>query len=244
MTKINFFTSIVFLLMGVNMQAQSVGVSDPRDLMMEVYAKQSRLDANGQFIPLSKIDDSPYWHDDFSRGKIITQDGKTLTLYLRYRIFNDIFEAKKDLKTTQANHMKLKRSQKYAILLGGERFVFLRHLPIKIKGVRNGYAMVLTGEMTDNAVLYKRLSQEFVPEKPATTPYGTATPATLEKHHYYFVKIDGQLYRIMPHRRKAAQNFPNHKKELKDYIDEEHLKFRGDDEQADVIKLVNYYNTL
>src|SRR5699024_5079529 len=209
----NFFTAVFLLLTGVSMQAQSVGISDPRDLMMEVYVQQNRIDANGRFIPLSKIDDSPYWHDDFSLGKIITPDGKALTLYLRYRIFNDVFEAKKDLRTTKKNHMKLKRSQKYAIVLDGRRFVFLRHLPIKIKGVRNGYAMVLTGEMTDNAVLYKRLSQEFVPEEPAKTPYGTATPAKLEAHHYYFVKIDGQLYRIIPHRRKAARNFPDHKKE-------------------------------
>ncbi len=248
--KINYFKPalVALLCFGTTLQAQTISINSVQDLVRQdrISQRYDQINADGKLVDLNKINGSPYWHKNFEKGKIylIKQD-KTLPAYLRYRIFDDIMEVKKSPDVPDSELYSLQRSKDMRIQIGTHQFVFFTDYPVEIKGTHNGYALVLTSNVQEgDAVLYKRMSQDFVPAKPAANPYSNPVKAKLSGNRYYFVGIEGQLYFLEPDKKDVLNNFPNHQKELKKFISKERLKFRGRNEEEDMIALINYYNTL
>ena len=68
--------------------------------------------------------------------------------------------------------------------------------------------------------------------------------AKLETEVFYFIEVNETITQIEPHKRRAADAFPSHQDQLEEYIKDNRLKFRGDDEEKDLIQLVKYYNSI
>ncbi|WP_121666774.1 hypothetical protein [Mesonia aquimarina] len=242
-----FFT-ILIICLGVfvtDAKAQVTQVGNLQDLTIlnKVIESNRGIEIAGQFINTEDLNGSPYLNEDFKSGYIEDQaKDKKIKGYLRYRIFDDVFEVKNNPRSDEA--MVLKRSEKYVINIGTREFMFLQNLPIRIKGVNNGYVEVLVKD--DNGVsLYKRITQDYSPAKKARSTYSSSQKAKLDNNIHYFISSNGNMEVIEAHKRKAADAFANNNEVLEDYIKENGLKFRGEeDEQKDLIQLVNYYNTL
>ncbi len=241
--------TLFILMISFGVSAQNIDITSLKDLSLRSYKLHNKIEAQGKIIDIANLDGSPYWNEDYHLGKIIIKEEegiKTTKAFVRYRIFDDIFEVKKSLKAPESSAMELERTQDIVVLLDHKKFVLLRNLPIRIRGVRNGYAIVMLtpNKLEGNAILYKRMSQTFTPARAPKGPYDSGRKASLDREDYYFVKIDNRLYQITPHKRKAYKDFPNHQKELKDFIKENRLKFRNDEQDEDMIQLVKYYNSL
>lgn len=234
------------LFINTGLKAQSLNINNVTDVVRQ--GRLNNIDVENKKINFSEIKDSPFWDDDFVRGQILVkQDGeeKIISAFIRYRIFDDMFEVKKNKTDPDSQITTMKRSKDIAVKLKDKKFVLLMNLPITIRGVRNGYSMILVAPKKDgDATLYKRLSQKFIPAKAPKNPYDTGKKARLDENDFYFVKIDGQLYNVEPHKKKAFKNFPDHNKELKGFISKNKMKFKNKTKDQDMIRLVNFYNTL
>lgn len=185
---------------------------------------------------------SPYANQNFIKGEIIDKSiEKKIDVYLRYRIIDDVIQVKSN--STNNDIYILSRSTKNEALIGESLYLFLENYPIQMNGTSNGYALVLNNR-NKSAILLKRQVQEYIASKEAQNSYSSNTPAKLNTSIYYFIKTNDEIIQIEPHKKRAADAFPDHKKELENYIKDKKLKFRGDDEEKDLIELVEYYNTL
>lgn len=250
MNKFSFLLSAILLfIFQMPVHSQVLTTSNVKDYVMQSNINHNQINDKGKIVNLSELNGSPYWNKEFAQGKILIKKGdkvKTITVFIRYRIFDDIFEVKKTKTAPDSKILDMQRSTDLEVKLAHTKFEFLKHLPVEIRGVRNGYAIVLVSPRkdTDEATLYKRMSQILIPAKAPSNPYDKGKKASLREKDYYFVKIDGRLYQIEPHHRKAYRGFPDHNKDLKKYISKNRLKFRGDNKDSDMIRLVNYYNGL
>ncbi len=241
---------IFFALFYAGFQAvysQALTVNDYRGLVRQSYLNSNLdvLNAKGKIVNLEAVNGSPYWSNKFEKGKIILNDGtntRSVDTYLRYRIFDDVFEIRKSLSSTKI--MGMQRSPNITVILGNKKFVFLQNLPVEIRGTRSGYAMVLIPATNGGVALYKRMSQNFIPAVPPKNSYDKGKKARLEENDYYFVKINGELYRIHADKRAAYKDFPDHQKELKQFMKKNRIKFRHKEVDADMVRLVNYYKEL
>ena len=184
---------------------------------------------------------SIYLDKNFQKGKIIDiEKGIVIDAYLRYRIIDDTFEVK--TKPSDTETILMDRSSKFDIRLGEKSFTFLNNQPISLKGTRNGYVMIHTEK--DNVSLYQRLTQDYIPGEKAQTAMESDRKPRLNNNNHYFLKISNNITEIIPHKKEAYKAFPNHQDELKDYIKDQKLKFKSDDQTEDLTKLVEYYASL
>ncbi|PZW41681.1 hypothetical protein LX95_01363 [Mesonia algae] len=194
---------------------------------------------NGQKVENSNVIGSMYFNDEFKKGQVIDKEsGQVISVYLRYRIYDDTFEAKKSPEEKET--LIMERNPKYDIAIEDAKFTFINKLPIFINKANNGYLVVLNENKKGK--LLKRISQDFIPGQKANTPMASDKKPRLKNEEHYFISLDEKIYAIEAHKKRAADAFPNHNKELEKYIKENKLKFRGDDEEKDLITLIKYYN--
>lgn len=243
------FKTILFGLslffVGFQVDAQALTLNNMEDLGRQVQQNNNIINAEGKMVNTADMKGSPYWNDDFVSGKIIDKKNeKTLNVFLRYRIFDDIFEIKKT--KTDSKILNMRRSNNFEVVLNNKKFVFLKNLPVKINGAYNGYSMVLAQpkEGEEGVTLYKRMSETYIPGQKAKSSYDREKKAELERKDYYFIKIGDMLYSIEPNKRKAADAFPSQTKRLENFIGNNNLKFNNGNQDRDLMRLVNYYNKL
>ena len=68
--------------------------------------------------------------------------------------------------------------------------------------------------------------------------------ARLINKENYFININNILIEVKPDKRNAYKAFPNHQKELKQFIKDHKLKFKESSNDEDLIKLIEYYQNL
>ena len=182
-----------------------------------------------------------YLTPDFHQAKVIDKkSGEVINVFLRYRIFDDTFEAKKS--QDDESTLFLERSNQYDIKYNDLHFVFINKLPIFINEANNGYVLVLSEN--DKVSLCKRLSQKYIPGQKASSPMESDKEARLINKENYFIAVNNMLIEIEPDKKNAYKAFPNHQKELKQFIKDNKLKFRENTKNEDLIKLTKYYQSL
>ena len=240
------FVCTVILISSYSADCQIMSLDNHQDLTIfsNMKAEKDKLLVDGKFVNTSTIQGSPYFEDKFKKGYIKDlQNDKIINANLRYRIFDDMFEIQPNSNSEELSI--LKRSKNYSIKINDKIFVFEENFPIEMRGVNNGYALILSNnnDSKKGAVLYKRITQEYIEAKKNSTTYSNSKSRLINKD-YYFIKTNDEIIQIEPHKKRAADAFPDHQKELENYIKDKKLKFRGDDEEKDLIELVEYYNTL
>ncbi|MBW2962427.1 hypothetical protein [Mesonia aestuariivivens] len=241
---LSIFTAILILSNSADCQVMSLENHQDLAIFSNMNAERDKLMVDGKFVNTSVIQGSPYLEDKFKNGAIKNlQNDKIITTNLRYRIFDDMFEIQANSDSEELS--VLKRSKNYSIKINNKSFVFVENFPIKMKGVYNGYVLILSNnnDPKDGVVLYKRIIQQYIEAKKKANSYSNSK-SRLVNEEYYFIAIDDKILQIEPNRKKAADAFPNHNSKLDKYIKDNKIKFRGNDEESDLIKLVEYYNTL
>lgn len=235
-----FITSITTLMCN----AQVGSISDGQDVinLKSIIENNPKEISSNSILDKPNLQGSPYYKEDFLNGKIIDkQNNKQIdNLDLRYRILDDIIQINNTSSKTPGS---LERSKNFIVYINGEKFVFLENYPIALNGTTNGYS--IEKYKSKKVSLLKRLTQEYKEGRESENSYSAAIPPKLENNVHYFVKLNnGGFFVVEPHKKRALDNFPNHQKELKKFIKDNKLKFRGNDEESDLIKLVEYYNSI
>jgi hypothetical protein len=194
-----------------------------------------------KILDQSNLDGSPYLEEDFILSKVVDQNqNKTMAVYARYRIFDDVFEMKQ--KPTSSKEFSIPRTKDFEVFIDNKKYMLFTDYPIEMNGTYSGYARVLYS--SNKLQLIKRITQTYIKAEPPKNSYSSPTNAALENNVFYFVVINDQIFQVEAHKRRAADGFPNHQEKLEDFIKDEKLKFKSDEEDADLIKLAIYYQTL
>mgnify|MGYP001184004387 CR=1 FL=1 len=241
-TKLILFSLFSIITSGLYAQIQNIDNYQEISMYSQLQ-NNKQLRVNGDIINTKDLEGSPYLQKEFKKGFIEdTEQGKTIEAYLRYRIIDDMFEISK--KSNPKEISVLKRGTNYNVRMGNKKFRFIMDYPIELKGTYSGYAEVMFEK--ENISLYKRITQDYTPKKKMENGYASSSSskASLDNEEYYFIETNDEIIQIEPHKKRAADAFPDHTKELENYIKDKKLKFRGDDEEKDLIQLVEFYNTL
>ena len=222
--------------------SEMMGFRDYRDIADAYYVK---LRENSKF-DINDIKGSPFLSEEFQFGNILDNNSmKKVETYLRYDMYNDVFEIQLDTRSDKIN--TLERTQNFDYYLNDEKFVLIKSNVLNVEHYTsgNGYVVELIPE-NENAALYKRYFVELKSGSKALTSYQEDIPPSIRKEEMYIIKINDDYYELEKDRKDVIEAFPDFKDKLKKYIKEKKFKFRGDDRevQNQMVQLVRYYNSL
>jgi hypothetical protein len=190
---------------------------------------------------------SPYLIDEFKKGTVIyNSKDMEIQAYLKYDIYNDVFEIKVGLNDTYAD--LLDKQSKFDCILNGYKFVLLKSkTAINELHYNNGRGYAAELIKNDKKItLYKRFFAEKKEAEKARTSYHRDEKASIEIDVRYIFRINGNFIRVDAHKKRILEAFPDQHQKIEFYIKKNNLKFRGSDEKIErqVIQVVEYYNSL
>jgi hypothetical protein len=190
--------------------------------------------STGKTIP---VNGTPFLNEKFSPGILELHDGKkSEEVMLRYNIAQDLFEIFRGKDTLTINRpYDLK-----AVYFMDKTFIYNPKLRTDAERKQNGFFEVLVnGDFT----LYKKRNKDMSFDSFAGNYQGGAGT----KEYYYVDKIafvgktpKGNVF-LMNSSKSFLKNLNDHKPEMKAFIKAQKIKFK---KEADLIKLVDYYNQL
>lgn len=235
--------SALLLIFAVQVNGQALNINSVEDIALQANKNKDEIEAKGKFVAISDIEGTPYMDDEFKQGQIlIGNKDKSVNTFIRYRVFDDIFEVKES--ESDAEVMDVERSANLTVKIGNKTFVFVEDLPKEIRGAHSGYAQEMIPETEDQAGLYKRMSQEYKPEQESKSGYDRPKPPKLIDEDHYFIKIDGTFYELEPHKKRIVKNLPEHQKEMKKTVSKNRWKFKKKNRDMEMMSFVNNYNKL
>lgn len=201
---------------------------------------------NVKEVNLGTVRGTPYLNEDFVKGIIVdVKNDNTIAAFLRYNSYNDVFEIKGDLNSNDVK--TLERTPNYQYIVNGEKYVLI-NAPVVINKYhyRKGNGYVVELKETENISLYKRYAKQYEKGKKAISNYDVDKPAQLNTKTAYFFKFKDRYVPVEPHKKRVLDAFTDHRKDIKKFVKENKIKFRGgtEGEEEDLIKVMNYYNTL
>lgn len=242
--QINKFIFTLIIICFQFSYSQETSFDPYRDLQSAVNLQLG----SGENPDLTNIKGSPFLNDDFVKGYIYDSNKDIKSeLFLRYDVFNDIFEILLGRNTTSIK--KLKRSTNFEYFLNDEKFVLIQAPSVINKNqyvTSNGYVAEIK-KINEDLILFKRYMKEYKPPIEAKTMYDTDKAAYIKNDEYYIIKIDGKYEELELNRRKILDAFPDkYQKELKRFLKTNGIKFRGDDEEIEkeILDLLEHFQFL
>jgi hypothetical protein len=187
-----------------------------------------------QNLTLDEIKGSPYLNAQFIKGTVVTTKGNKFTdVPLRYDQYQDELQFKKDGKTmTFWPRSVVKRAE-----FGNRVFTYAT---FKTNGnkIKGGYFEILA---PGNVRLLAHHSIKFF-EKEKVKPYVDPKPARFDwAMEDFYIQAGALPAQPVTKKKNLLAAFPGHQKEIADYYKANRLSAK---DKKDLIKLVNYYNTL
>jgi hypothetical protein len=220
---------VIFSLPTVQASAQKFYVRDLFDFYNDVGGKDA---SRHRQLTYDDISGSPYVHDNFSEGTIISKNGNQYEkVPLRYNVYDDQIE----FKHKDGLVLFISNPEDYtAIEIDGAKYVYLQLMDGKRK-VQGYYVLLEDGEiqlLKKHAVVKK----EAEPAKPYKDP---VPAAFVPKPVAYFLLKDGKIFEISND--KNLLDACGNSEKLPAFIKENKLKVR---KEEDLKKIVNFSNSL
>ena len=199
--------------------------------------------ATGVFLQTFSLKDNgavgtPYLNEEFFPAKISIDEKKVFSA--RYNAYNDEFEIKIADNNIQ-NLNKAIDNITIKMLKSNETFGALNYMDSKT-GLNRGYFIFLTPD-NENARLYGRKTKKFIEAKPAQTGYDIDKPAEFKdaKETFFIAIGDGYAQEVPKKKKEISKIWPEKSKEINSFVKSNKIKTS---KEEDLIKLVNYINTL
>ncbi|WP_132065781.1 hypothetical protein [Aquimarina spinulae] len=226
-----FFIAFMFAF-AINAQVVSNGKNQTNSFTPLLYAHKYFKDNKNKTLG------TPYENAKFELGEIIHNNSKQKIrkLFLRYNVFNDQIEVSKTLKSSEI--LGLTKNKSVYVRIKNREYHY-KEYKYRNNKTKNGYLIKLTSNTKIS--LYKLLKKKYIDTKIAKTPMNKDIPAKFTDQHAYYLEIDEKLFPVSSSKKKTVSIFPNNQKEVKDFIGKENLSLK---KEKDLIKLVNFYNTL
>jgi hypothetical protein len=224
-------------------QAELMGFRDYRDIADSFYMNFEGSDK----FNVEDVNGTPFLGEGFEYGYIIDTKGKNKSqTFLRYDVYNDIFEIQLD--PNDESLKTLERTPRFQYTLNGEKFVLIQTDVLNDAHYTsgNGYAVELTSPEA-NTVLYKRYYKELKPGSKGATSYQPDVPPSISSNLVYIVKLGDSYVEAEDHKKKILDAFPSDKQgALKKFIKAKGFKLKGSDQevQNEMIQIVRYYNSI
>lgn len=179
---------------------------------------------------------SPYSNEDFLEGKIFKDDKLVKSdIAMRYNLFSDEIEIKNSV--SDKTYSALLRDPDIFVKIFNDIYVFI---PFEGSNEKGHYFKVSSEGKNFN--LYKKESVVYKEPYYAKSTYDVSRSAEWAKSvSYYLVSKKGDFYELPNSRSKIIKAMSSKGKEVKTFMKKEKLDL---DEESDLIKLVNYYNSL
>lgn len=191
--------------------------------------------SSGSSIP---INGTPFLDQSFTPGIIELKNGDISDeLLLRYNIVLDQFQIKNNNDTLTIN----KPYQVKLIQLQDKQFIYDPRFSTTEESIRrNGYLqLILDGELS----LFLKRNKKMVYDS-FVSNYGGGGGT---KEYYYvernsfFCRIEGGAPFIVKNKKSFIKNIPRNQEDVKAFIKSNKINVK---EKSDLIKLVNYYNSI
>lgn len=186
-----------------------------------------------------KIQGTPFYKEDFSRGSVFYKDSVMGEFYLRYNAYNDEIQ----LKKTTLNEEPLSALAKNREIHGnvdGRDLVFTV-FETTTKEVRYGYLFrIITGPRYQ---LFERYVKLFKEGKKSSNSLARSIPPKFVEQTDFYIGIAGEdtKFLLSQNKKHFLEAFPESDQPLiKKYIKENSLKISDKD---DLIKLFSYLNS-
>jgi hypothetical protein len=215
--------------------------SQSNDAIYKIGVRQIALDQNNEFLNLTDaefklIEGSPYANDEFMEGSIFQGDELLQkNVLLRYNIFSDEIEIKSSIN--ESNYSALIKKSGMLVKIFNEVYTLI---PFEGSDEKGQYFKVLsTGE---HLSLYKKSTVTFTQRTFAKTSYDRDKPAKFTRTDSYFLATRAGNFVEMPESKsKVLKLMKNKEAEVKSYLKTGRINLK---DEADLIKLVKYYNNL
>jgi len=232
-----FFVLFLFNMLGIYGQNQFLQNQQNLNPISDGYLNyiNNNKDKNSK-VDLSTINGTPYGDEEFVLGKaydILAQN--TGDFYMRYNIYNDAIETKKNLY--DKNAIDLIKSENIYVKINDNRYHFRGYIDGEGKQ-KSGYFILISSRGTNR--LYLKKNKKFVPKREATNPYESEVPASFKDYNEYYFEINNSLT-LIPEKKKAfLKQFPEKKNELSNFFKKEKINLK---KKNDLVRLLNYYST-
>lgn len=181
------------------------------------------------------IKDEAYANTNFVQGKIFQEDQLIKDdVLMRYNAYADEIEIKKN--PTDEAFSALVKDPSIFVKMFRDIYVFV---PYEGSNEKGGYFNVLADGKTYD--LYKKTKSVFREAQKAKTSYQSDTPPSFNKTVTYYLVQNGTFYEMPSSKSKVIKMMDKKKADVKDYIKQNNLDI---DKEADLIKLVTYFDSL
>lgn len=181
---------------------------------------------------------TPYLNEKFIPAKISIDNSKVYSV--RYNAYSDEFEVKMAEDNIQTLN-KAVENITITMVSTKELYGALNYTDSKT-GLDRGYFVFLTPD-NENAKLYLKKAKRFIEAKPAQTGYDVDKPAEFKdaKETFYISVGDGYAQEVPKKKKEISKIWPEKAKEINAFVKSNKIK---SNREEDLIKLVNYINTL
>jgi len=186
----------------------------------------------------NSIKGTPYVVNEFMPGKI-SIDKQSKIYSLRYNAFNDVIEVKKDNGDLNALNKELV-DVTITFTKDNKSYRVYNYIDPDTNNNMNGYFVVAT-DGAKPLLVKERIV--FIEKQQAKSSYDKTKPAQYKRKDDLFFTLnnDGVAIELPSKKKDLAKAFPKHSKDILSFIKANKIKTS---KQADLVKLLNYINTL
>ncbi len=229
----------IFSIISVSAVAQKgnsgvvTGAGDQNNRYLDMF--QSFQKKINTAIPLNEMEGSPYMEETFRNGQIFEADSSRGNYLLRYNIFNDVMEVLMDDKDI----MELRKERDVKVFLSNKPYKVYHYISPEGEPSRGYFEILEDGQRVDFLRKYFRV---FEPGERAKTSFHVEKKPRFEasEEYYFYFNNENVPVEIKKLKKKYVTSIlEDNGIQADDYIKEADLNL---DEEADVIKLVQYLN--
>ena len=173
---------------------------------------------------ITTFNGSIYSEDNFVKAQIIDKlSQRTVTTFLRYDVYRDIFET--NSTPSEKDYQYLKQGKAIEVLLKNTRYIYSSFTDQEGNS-KIGYLQELA-ILDDTTIFYRREKTVLFPEK-ATNSYKLDSKGKIKDNYYYIVKrTDKKAVPTKITKKNIASFFPeNQQKRVTEITKAEKLKFK------------------
>lgn len=189
----------------------------------------------GASLDLKKVKGSPYLNNDFEDGQVyINSKVKSLGYRLRYNIYTDEFEI---FNSEKNKIVALFKTSDYICKIKGVTYKYFSYTDVNANE-KDGYFVEL---LTAKIPLYLKYRSVYHPAQPSDNPLSYDKPASFSTSKDYYLLKDGKMQLLPTKKSKFFPVFGQNQNKIKQFVKKNKLKIS---KEKDLIKIVQYYNTL
>lgn len=179
---------------------------------------------------------SPYYDTQFKLGKVYLNDSLIFdNILLRYNVHKELIEVRRGMEAEIEN---IQSKPGISFDYGDEHFSLMFN---PITGLKQYFRKVYDGPVYK--VYLKPIKVFKEGQKAVTHLTRDILPSYLTKDTYYYQR-DKIFDEVRTNRSGVRNIFPDHKKEIRDYINNRDLRFRDERFERELNEVIQYYESL